>query len=248
MIDRNLADKLTRIAAYQIYECDKFKKPRLEKIDKFEDAYNGKVKEKLRITFNAPFPVLSGMVDTLLADFDDPINLQFKENDPADYNGIKKVNAAWLTQKDSLDTELMWDMKLRWDRKQAVMTGRGVQEYFCESDPDFKQLFNVIRLKDFIFEPKGGGHLESHLFCGVKNFQRTEAQIEDLANSGYYDRENWKQLKRVLGDSDYRPENRDDAFNTYLNNFKALGLDPESNSYVGEHGYRPYRTTGPWPT
>src|SRR5271169_6807118 len=107
-MDKKIADKLVNIACMQIYTCEQFKKPRLETIEKFEEAYNGKVKEKLRITFNAPFPVLSGMVDTLLADFDDPIALNFNENDPADYNAIKKVNAAWKNQKDSLNSDLLW--------------------------------------------------------------------------------------------------------------------------------------------
>ena len=235
MIDKKLAGELVKIANKQFYTCEQFKKPRLERIDKFEGAYNGRVKEKLRITFNTPFPVLSGMVDTLLADFDDPISLQFKENDPADYNAIKKVNAAWLNQKDSLDTDLMWDMKLRWDRRNAIFSGRGIQEYFCESDPDFKQRFDVIKLKDFIFEPKGGGHLENHLFCGVANFQRTEAQIQDNADCGYYDADNWEMLKKVHQDGDYKPETENDSLNQFLENYNSLGLDPKTNNYVGEN-------------
>ena len=229
--------KLVQIACKQLYTSRQFKKPRLERIEKFEDAYNGKVKERMRITFNMPFPVLSGLVDTLLADFDDPISLQFKENDPADYNGIKKVNAAWNNQKDSLNTDLMWDMKLRWDRKNAVMTGRGVQEYFIESDPDFRQQFETIKLKDFEFEPNGGGHLEKHLFCGVSNYQRTEAQIEEAVANGYYDADAWKQMKANYGDLDYKPSTGHDGTDNFLENFKSLGLDPESNNYTGEPLY-----------
>ena len=238
MIEKSLANKLVGIAIKQLYTCDNFKKPRLEKIEKYEAAYNGEVKAKMRITFNAPFPVLSGLVDTLMADFDDPISLQFKENDPADYNAIKKVNAAWLNQKDMLDTDLMWDMKLRWDRRNAIMTGRGIQEYFIESDPDFRQHFEVIKLKDFIFEPKGGGHLENHLFVGVKNYERTASQIQEAVDNGYYDAEEWQKLKDVHNNTDYKPDTSVDLVNSYLANFKSLGLDPESNNYIGENVFK----------
>lgn len=234
----SLSKRLVSIAVKQFYASREFKKPRLEKIEKFYDAYNGKVKDKLRITFNIPFPVLSGLVDTLLADFDDPISLQFKENDPADYNGIKKVNAAWQTQKDSLSSDLMWDLKLRWDRKEAIMTGRAMQEYFIESDPEFKQKFNVIKLKNFELDPNGGGHLENHLFCGVSNFQMTEADIQKMVDARVYSAEEFSKMKTSNGDSGYKPDTGKDEVDNFLANFKSLGLDPQSNNYVGETVYQ----------
>ena len=229
MVERFIADKLTKIAIAQLRTSRDFKAPRLKQLEKYVDAYNGKVKEKLRVTFNIPFPVYSGLVDTLLADFDDPISLQFKENDPADYSAIKKVNSAWATQRDSLDTDLMWDMKLRWDRINAINTGRGIQKFFCESEPEFKQVFKVIHLADFEFEPRGGGHLENHLFHGESNIEKSESDLEASANTGYYNAENVASIINIASKSDYKPS-QDFEF---LQSFRSLGLDPASNNYVG---------------
>lgn len=237
MVDKDLADKLVQIATKQLWTSRQFKAPRLKQLDKYEDAYNGRVKEKMRVTFNVPFPVLSGLVDTLLADFDDPINLQFKENDPADYNGIKKVNAAWVTQKDSLNSDLMWDMKLRWDRKEGVMTGRGIQKFFCESDPEFRQRFRTIKLKNFEFEPKGGGHLENHLFCGESNVEKTESEINEMVEAGVYNKDEFEKMKSNHGSSEYRPTSKNSQLEDFLGNFRSLGLDPETHNYIGEKIY-----------
>ena len=233
MVEKELADNLCKIAIAQLRTSRDFKAPRIKQIEKYYDAYNGKVKDKLRVTFNVPFPVFSGMVDTLLADFDDPISLQFKENDPADYNAIKKVSASWSTQRDSLDTDLMWDMKLRWDRMNALMTGRGIQKYFCESEPEFKQVFKVIHLADFEFEPRGGGHLETHLFHGESGIEKTEDDIKESAKTGYYDSEQVDKVINTANKSDYKPEKEND----FLEQFRSLGLDPTSNNYVGNTIY-----------
>lgn len=229
MVSEQLKEKLTKIAISQLRASREFKAPRLKQLEKFVDAYNGRVKEKLRVTFNVPFPVFSGLVDTLLADFDDPISLQFKENDPADYSAIRKVNACWLGQKDSLDTDLMWDMKLRWDRMNALMTGRGIQKFFCESDPEFKQVFKVIHLADFEFEPRGGGHLENHLFHGESGLEKSEDEITSLALSGYYDQSSVDKLITTSSKTDYKPDKEQE----FLQAFRSLGLDPSSNNYVG---------------
>lgn len=229
MVSEQLKERLTKIAISQLRASRDFKAPRLKQLEKFVDAYNGKVREKLRVTFNVPFPVFSGLVDTLLADFDDPISLQFKENDPADYNAIRKVNACWLGQKDSLDTDLMWDMKLRWDRMNALMTGRGIQKFFCESEPEFKQVFKVIHLADFEFEPRGGGHLETHLFHGESGLEKSEDEIKTLAENGYYDQVSVEKLIETSSKSDYKPDKEQE----FLQAFRSLGLDPSANNYVG---------------
>lgn len=214
--------------------CNRFKTDRMTRIKQYEGAYNGQLKEQMRRMFNIPFPVFSGLVDALVADFNDPINLVFKENDPADYNPIRKVQAAWDKQVGSLYKDAMWKMKLQLDRFNAIMSGRGILKFYTESDPKFRAVFNVINYQNFIFEPQGGWHLENHLFCGEDNIQKTDKELEDAANDGLYYADTVDWILNNKASDQYKDMWKGQADFDIFSQYKAMGLDPESENYVGQ--------------
>ena len=233
MVQKSLADKLTRIAIKQLLESTKFKQPRMEQIKKYEDAYVGRVQSKLRQTFNMPNLVFSGMVDTLISDFDDPISLKFKEQDPADYKAIKKVNAHWKVEASSLRSSARWDLKCRWDKKMAIFSGRGIQKTYADSTDGYRNHFYTVDYRYFHNEPQGGGNLEDHLFCGEEAIFKTREQLEEGVEEGIYDKEQVAKIISKLGDSEYK-DNVRGIYGDKLNRFTAMGLDAESNNYVGQ--------------
>src|SRR4051794_3981953 len=80
-----LAQKAVDIATNQLIASSEFKKPRLERLTKYWQLYDGKTTKKLRQLFNVPIPVFPGMIDTLNAEYDTPIQVSFSEGDAADY-------------------------------------------------------------------------------------------------------------------------------------------------------------------
>jgi hypothetical protein len=231
-----LGDELTKIASYQLAASDSFKKPRMQQWKDYEDLKVGKVKKKLRTPFQVAFPIFSGMLDTLAASFDEPIELEFYPTKPADFFKSQKIQGAWNTEKTKNSVNAMWDYKSRVDKNLALVTGRGVQSLFSESKPTFKTILEIIDPVYFHSQPLGGGKLENHLFCGREDIFRSEADIQASVDSGEYDKNQWDELKVKSADPSYQIQAAADL-QAKLMRFKALGLNPESNNYVGERIY-----------
>lgn len=225
---QKIGDILLPIALKQLKASTDHKQGRMNQIREYELAYIGKVQPKFRQQFNVPLPVFPGLVDTLQSDFDDPIQLTFQEQDAADYKKVKKINAAWQVETSSTRASAKWDLKLRWDRFLAILSGRGIQKYFASSDPEYKSNFEVVNYKFFHCEPHGGGHLENHLFCGQEKIQKTGEELEAF---DIYDQGQVKKL--IAGASTEFKQTLSFEHKRDFARFEALNLNTEEN-YVGQ--------------
>lgn len=232
-----LAAEAVRIARLQILTSFDFKRPRMNRIKKFWDLYDGNVPKKIRQLFNVPIPVFAGMIDTLNAQYDTGTFLEFEPGDPADYFKVEKINGVW--RREVLNTALnsKWDSKLRIARKHAIMTGRAILEYNVTSDPTYKSELSNVMLKNFNFQPKGGLYLENHYFAGTEDIDKTRSELIELAQAGVYDKKQVAELIKFSSQSEHLPST-DQAMNEKLERFSPLGLSPENNSYVGQEVYK----------
>jgi hypothetical protein len=231
--DEQLQKDIVQSAMKRLIVCTDFKRPRLEKIKLYQDTYAGKQKPKLRIQYNVPLPILSGMVDSLCADFDEDIMVKFGENHPADYLKIKKLQAGFDREVHSLRPNARWNYKVRADKFLAIMTGVGITKTWGESDPKFSLNFDNVALEDFIFEPKGGGILENHMFVGEEGIFKTKEQLESGAESKLYIAKNVKEIVSAGASDEYRRE-MEGLYGDKLNRFRSMGLDADSNNYIGQ--------------
>lgn len=78
--------------------------------------------------------------------------------------------------------------------------------------------------------------MENHLFCGVENIFITREDLWAGVKEGYYDEEQVMKLTDLNTPSEYK-ENQD-VENTRNNRHRALGLDPQSNNYVGQDVFK----------
>ena len=224
-------NNLVSIAKKQIDACLAFKKPRMVEIAKNEDLYNNRVKKALKGRWNIPLPIMSGFIDTLMAKTDDQVMIKFGYKDKADMKRAMKVSAAW--EYESSAQAGNWDKKDRACKKQAGLTGLGIYKFYSESDPKYSSCLEIPDIYDFIFEPSGGNELEKHLFCGEKNIFKTKQQLIDGVKNGYYDP---VQTRRLFSANTNAVDMKqsEDAYQEKTNRFRALGLDVESNNYVGQ--------------
>src|SRR5712692_4525833 len=109
-LDLNDKDKGQNALAEEVMErcirivanVNRYKQPRLDKIQLYRDLYAGKVKRKYRQPFNVVLPVFSGLIDTLQAEFNDDLALEFEEQEPADYLAVRKLNPLWNMEVNSV--------------------------------------------------------------------------------------------------------------------------------------------------
>jgi hypothetical protein len=229
--------KVVEICTKQLVTSTTFKNPWMQEIRKFENAYYGREKETFRVQFKVPLPVLSGMVDELKDAYDRELELRFGEGHPADYIKVKKHQAVWDKEVASLRPNARWNYKIRADKFLAILSGRGIQKTFAESyDGKFRLNFDVIDYRYFHCQPKGGGLLGNHLFKGEEGIFRTRSQIVKGVKNGFYSRPAAKIILMGGRDNEHQEENQN-IYADKLSRFEAMGLDADTNNYVGEELY-----------
>lgn len=224
------AEELTKIAARQLGISNKYKEPLITKWKKFEDLKAGNIPRKLRSQFNVALPVFSGMLDTLAADFDEPIELRYKSKHPSDYFKAKKIQATWDIEKAKYSKEARWDFKARVDKSLNILHGRSILKEYAYSDPKYTNVLDNVDPLYFHCQPQGGGLLENHLFAGEEGILRSESELK---SGEHYNPAQVKKLLAMSGTEDYIQANTEWNCEK-LQRFQAIGLDPQSNSYVGE--------------
>jgi hypothetical protein len=233
----SLAEELTGIALRQLQTAYLFKVPRLNRIRQFRELYNNVVPRQKRIRYNVPIPIFSGMIDTLNAQMADELILKFQERDPADWMSAHKTNAFIDEKQHSMAPGDKWNAKFRASVFECSITGRGFFQYNVGNQPDgYYDHLDTPTYEDMFWQPKGGAHLEEHLFRGRMNRWKPQKDVEDKAKAGVYDAKQVQKLKNAFAGTEYiiSPtwENYD-----FSNRFLPLGLSPEANNYVGETMY-----------
>lgn len=228
-----LTQSLIDTALKRLFVCATFKKKRLAKLNRYYDAYALVYKPKNRQAFNIPLPVFSGFVDQTISNFNDPLNLEYSSINKALMPQLNQANEIWKACNNSLDPAAQFRLQTYLDRKNAVITGVGIQKTFSESDPKFKFYFEALHLKKFIFEPKGGPILAKHLFKGQEGIYKTELQLNE-GRGGRYNANAVDKILENLKDVNYRPLDYSAAITgEFLQGYKAFQQDPESNNYTG---------------
>ena len=134
--ENELAEEAVKRSEYIVANVNRFKQPRLDKIQLFRDLYAGKVKRKFRQPFNVVLPTFSGALDTLMADFNDDLALEFTEQEPADYLSVRKLNTLWQMETTSTAPNAKFALKTRQDRSNAMFSGRGFMANYAISEPE----------------------------------------------------------------------------------------------------------------
>lgn len=230
---KDFNDKMTQIAVKQLGASASFKKPRVSQWKKFDEAYNGVTKKRLRQMFQVPLPIYAGFLDTLAADYDEPIEVDFYKKHPADHFKAKRTKAAWDIDKVSMAPTARWDFKVRIDKKNNIRYGRSILKSFAESDPKYRFVVDNVDPYFFHCQPRGGPILEKHLFCGEENVFKSDEEIQAGIDAGHYSEKQWELLKDRAKNKQYM-ESLGLDHQESMARFSSLGMDPDKDNYVGE--------------
>ena len=229
MVERNTADEIVKIAKKQLVTSMNFKQPRMVEILDNENINNFKLKPSLQGRLNVPFDsvFMSGFIDSLVSETNYPPVLNFEDPTGSNLKSARKVEAMWV--RDSKKMRLR--MKNRGLKKMASLSGRGIAKYFAESDPSYKSNFEIVDYLDFHCEPNGGGHLDEHYFKGQENIFKSTEELKERAEKGWFDKDNVMKLINSYVSPDFKKNN--DIYANKVSRYAALGLDMESNNYIG---------------
>lgn len=218
---------ILRQSIQQLEESRKFKKARFEQIKENENLYHGIIKKSISNPFNESFPYMAGFVDHLKSKIDDDSNLLFINQAEADFKKTQKINAFYEQVSKSSAPCDSWSVKHRYAKYNAMFSGVAIYKYYTAGAP-YKSYLEVISHYDFHCEPRGGGILENHLFCGQDNIYKN---LEDLTNDNY-NQVNAKKLITWLENQEHKDQSNTETNRD--NRAEALNQQPEQYNYVGQ--------------
>lgn len=233
-LDNATREIIAKQAVKQIETAFRFKQPRMEEVLINEDLYHGQALPRLRGRFSVPLPTMGGYIDTLLSKTDEPATITFNNpDDKADGKAVELTNR--VARKELRRRQMRWDAKDRNQKKLAAFSGVGIGEFFTESDPEYKNHYEVVDHYDFGCEPMGGSSLENHRFCGRINLFKGEWELEEGAESGFY---NATQVQKLMGatEDDKKKKNKE-LYKNKIERFSRYGLDVEQHDFVGDSVY-----------
>jgi hypothetical protein len=226
-----LKDKIAHVAVRQLETSETYRQPRLKEIRENEDMVAGVVKPALQGRYNVPFDgvIASGFVETMVAQNNKTPVIKFKDTKGSNLQSVMKIQAMW--ESDMGVTKQNWAKKDRLSKRLAAVANIGIFEYYASSDPKYKGTLHNIDHYDFHCEPNGGSDIEDHVFKGVYNQYRTKEKIIELGKTGYYDANQVNTLLRSYTTPDYKFN--EDMHRNKIERMNSLGLDVESNNYIG---------------
>jgi len=229
MVTQEIGDEIARIAKKQVDTSRLFKQPRMLEILDNEDVYNFKLRPALQGRLNVPFDgvVMSGFVDTWVAENNKQVFLDFEDPNGANEKAVKKIKAAW--ERDSKKIRLK--AKKLALKHLAAISGRAIAKYYAESDPKYCPYLTIVDHLDFHCEPNGGGHLDDHYFRWQENIFRSKEDLKSGGESGWYSATQVSKLIANYDSPDFKKTT--DQFNNKQTRYMSLGLDMESNNYIG---------------
>ncbi len=229
MTDKTTADAIAAIGKKQLTTSANFKQPRMLEVLDTEKVYDYQLRPALQGRLNVPFDgvVLAGFVDTLVAQVNRPPRIEFHDPTGANLKGARKTSAAWDRDQKVMRLKL----KDRAGKKLAALSGRAIFKFYAESDPKYKPYFVNIDHLDFHCEPNGGAHLDDHYFHWQENIFRSKEELLGGAKNRWYDSAQVRQVIRSYDAPDFKKNN--DEFNNKQARYASLGLDMQSNNYIG---------------
>lgn len=228
VVTPELAEKILVQAQQQLRTSRQFKRERMRQITENENLYLGIVEKQLRNPFNESYPFMPGFIDYYRARIEDDSMLTFGHQAEADLKRSMKIQGMYDRVSKSPAPNDSWSIKHRYAKHNALFSGRAIYKIFAEKDPDYKSHLHVPSHYDFHNEPRGGGILESHLFCGEDNIFR---KLEDLKAGAQYDKPQVDKLGLAFKNNGFK--DLFDPESNRNNRFAALGQQPESHTYVG---------------
>lgn len=230
--DRATKDAIAKQCVKQIETAFQFKQPRMEEVLINEDLYHGQALPRLRGRFSVPLPTMGGYVDTLLSKTDEPVSIEYSNpDDKADTKAVELTNR--VARKELRRRAMRWNGKDRNQKKLAAFSGVGIGEFFTESDPEYRNHYEIIDHYDFGAEPMGGESLENHRYCGRINLFKSEHDLDEAAESGFYDEKQVEKLKNSTDDE--KKKKNKELYKNKVERFSRFGLDVETHDFMGEN-------------
>jgi hypothetical protein len=212
--DQALRDKIVAQSLKEIIWARRYKQGKIKNWQKNEQLYYGVKAQATDARANVDLGRMQEFVHTLLSKIRRPLIFKYTKRKEAQLKRVKLVNAVREIDRKNDN----WDLKDLVGKKQAVIYGRAIYNYYADSIEGYKPHLQNVDVYDFLVDPAGGGIdleqaeymgdygvvlLRSDLEAGVKRKDylkdETNQILEGVGNNTEVNQEETNKLARMFG-------------------------------------------------
>ena len=199
MIKRNLKDEIAKQALTSIAFARRHKAGKISNWQKNEEMYYQKKKPTVANRANVSLGRMQEFVHTLWSKIDNPLIFKFTKRKESQLKRVNLLNS--LRQSDANDD--YWDIKDLVGKKQGIIYGRCVNNFFAESLNGYKAHLENVDVYDFLIDPSAGGiDIERANYMGDYSVILNKKQLEAGVKNKEYDKIQVKELTTGNGNKD----------------------------------------------
>lgn len=199
MIKRNKKEEIAQKALNSIVFDRRHKAGKISNWQKNEEMYYQKKQPIVANRANVALGRMQEFVHTLWSKIDNPLVFKFTKRKESQLKRVNLLNS--LRAVDS--NEDNWDIKDLVGKKQGIIYGRSVYNYFADSIDGYKAHLENVDVYDFLIDPKAGGvDIEKANNMGDYGVVLNKKQLEEGVKRGDYDKVQVKTLLDSNGNVD----------------------------------------------
>jgi len=199
MIKRNLKDDIAKQALTSIAFARRHKAGKISNWQKNEEMYYQKKKPTVANRANVSLGRMQEFVHTLWSKIDNPLIFKFTKRKESQLKRVNLLNS--LRQSDANDD--YWDIKDLVGKKQGIIYGRAVYNYYADSLEGYKAHLENVDVYDFLIDPSAGGiDIERANYMGDYSVILNKKQLEAGVKNKEYDKIQVKELTTGNGNKD----------------------------------------------
>ena len=199
MIKRELKDDIAKQALTSIAFARKHKAGKISNWQKNEEMYYQKKQPTVANRANVSLGRMQEFVHTLWSKIDNPLIFKFTKRKESQLKRVNLLNS--LRQSDANDD--YWNIKDLVGKKQGIIYGRVVYNYYADSINGYKAHLENADVYDFLIDPSAGGiDIERANYMGDYSVVLNKKQLEEGMKNKEYDKVQVKELISGNGNKD----------------------------------------------
>src|SRR5665213_68192 len=179
--DKELRDKIVTQSVKGIVFARTYKQGKIKNWQKNEQMYYAVKQEPTEAVANVDLGRMQEFVHTLLSKIRRPLVFKYTKRKESQVKRVRLINAV----RDIDRKNDNWDIKDLVGKKQGVIYGRAVYNYFADSINGYKPHLSNVDVYDFLIDPAGGGiDMELARYMGDYGVVFDREELEDGIKSG----------------------------------------------------------------
>ena len=208
---------------------------------KSEEMYYQKKQPTLANRANVALGRMQEFVHTLWSKIDNPLIFKFTKRKESQLKRVNLLNS--LRTVDS--NEDSWDIKDLVGKKQGIIYGRAVFNYFADSFKGYRSHLENVDVYDFLIDPKAGGiDIEKARNMGDYGVVLNRSQLKAGVKNGEYDKKQVAELLSGAGNIGEKTTEEENKVNRTLDTgIVAKQDDNDVDSFRFWRWYETYEDT-----